>query len=93
MLENNIECKNHIITIDCRKQISISGVTDVIEFDEGSIVLNTEGGKLLVEGSTLQITTLDVESGKLCATGKIDAIMYSDGSEKKSRGLLSHFAK
>jgi len=93
MLENNTECKNHILTVDCRRQISISGVTDVVEFDEGSIILNTEGGKLLVEGSTLQITTLDVESGKLCATGKIDAVIYSDGNEKKNRGFLSRLAK
>lgn len=93
MYENNAECKNHAVSIDCRKQISISGVTDVVEFDEGSIILNTEGGKLLVEGSGLQITTLDVESGKLCAAGKIDALLYGDGNEKKSRGLFSRILK
>ena len=93
MSENNVECKNHIISIDCRKQIAISGVTDVMEFDEGSIILNTEGGKLLVEGSGLKITALDVESGKLCAAGKIDALIYSDGHEKKSRGLFSRILK
>lgn len=93
MQENSIECKNHILTVDCRKQISISGVIDVVGFDEASIILTTEGGKLTVEGGDLQITTLDVESGKLVAAGKIDALIYSDREEAHRGGFFSRLIK
>lgn len=77
------ECKNHNILLDCRKLLSIGGVKDVISFDEFSILLDTEGGKLLVEGENLSISALDVESGKLTAQGRIDSMTY-EGTEKKN---------
>ena len=85
------ECKNHLITLDNRKQITVSGVMDIIEFDEMNIVLQTEGGRLFIEGSDLQITVLDVESGRFCATGRIDSLTYSDKTQNKRRGLFGVF--
>ena len=92
MQPTNTENKNNIITIDCRKQISVSGVTDVVGFDDTSILLVTDAGKLLIEGSDLQITTLDVECGRLCASGKIDSVIYNDKDQGK-RGILARIMK
>lgn len=92
MQESEFECKNHTLTIDCRRQITISGVIDVIGFDETCIELTTEGGKLTVGGEEIQITALDVSSGKLTATGRFDSFSYGDG-EKTRRGFFSRIIK
>ena len=93
MQENTAEIKNHILNVDCRRQLSVSGVIDVVGFDETSIILTTEGGKLTVEGDGLHITSLDVESGKLVAAGRIDALIYSDKDEPRRGGFFSRLIK
>ncbi len=92
MQENGFDCKDHVLTLDCRRQINISGVIDVVGFDETFIVLTTEGGKLTVEGGDIQITALDVASGKLTATGRIDSLSYGE-AEKSRRGFFSRLIK
>ena len=92
MQENDFESKNHIITLDARRNISISGVIDVVGFDETCIELTTEGGKLTIDGGDIQITALDVESGKLTASGRFDSISYAD-AEKQRRGFFSRLIK
>ena len=92
MLEAMPEIKEHAVTVDKRRQINVTGVTDVFGFDENSIVLGTEAGRMAVEGEGLQITALDVESGKLTASGKIDSVIYSD-KEQKGRGFFSRLIK
>ena len=92
MQENGFECKNHILSIDCRRQITISGVIDVVGFDETCIVLTTDGGKLTVGGEEIQITSLDVESGKMTASGRFDSIIYGD-DERPRRGFFSRLIK
>lgn len=93
MQEINNECKDHTVNIDCRKQIFVSGVADVISFDENSILLSTNGGRMLIEGENLQISVLDVGDGKLSAVGKIDSVSYSDREQVGRRGLFSRIVK
>lgn len=92
MAESLPEINDHSINVINRKEINISGVDDVIGFDESTIVINTEGGKMAVEGEGLQITVLDVESGRLSATGKINSVVYVD-KEQKNRGFFSRLLK
>ncbi|MBR0236243.1 MAG: sporulation protein YabP [Clostridia bacterium] len=91
-MQGTSELKSNII-IENREKISISGVTDVVEFDDSGIMLRTEAGNLIVEGSGIQISVLDVESGRLEAVGKIDSASYSDRETPKKKGLFSRFAK
>ncbi|MBP0990666.1 MAG: sporulation protein YabP, partial [Oscillospiraceae bacterium] len=65
---------------------------DVVGFNETLIVLTTEGGRLTVEGEEIQITALDVESGKMTATGRFDSLMYGD-AEKTRRGFFSRLLR
>lgn len=93
MQEINMECNDHTVSIDCRKQISVTGVIDVISFDESNILLSTNGGKMLIEGENIQISVLDVGTGKLSAVGKIDAVSYSDREQDERRGFFSRLVK
>lgn len=70
-----------------RKSLEISGVREVVSFDDGGAVIITEDGELCVEGKGIRISELDTESGRVSVTGRIDAMIYSAEASEKKRGL------
>ena len=88
---NNIQTEiylPHSVSIKDRSSISITGVTEVISFDDSSIVLKTAQGGMAIEGSSLKIDRLSVENGELSADGKIDSVYYFSVSKKEKSGIL-----
>ncbi len=79
------------VRINNRSSIDISGVEEVISYDERSIVLVVCGVKMIVEGDDLRVTELSVDDGRVCAIGKIGAVLYEEGTVKKSGFLSSIF--
>lgn len=82
MQENNIK-QNQNIILENRKNLSISGITDVDSFDEKAICLYTQLGELTIQGRELHIDSMSVETGNMTITGDIWAVVYGD-KEKKS---------
>jgi len=80
--ENNLV--NHGIILENRKQISLSGVSECIGFDDETIQLNTKLGKLVIKGSSLHIQNYNIDTGELSAEGKINAIVYTASDNQKS---------
>lgn len=81
--------KKHILTVDDRSKISISGVEDVESFDEEAIIVYTCMGTLTLKGADFRISKLNVDSGELVVEGDLDSIAYSDAhSHEKSGGFL-----
>lgn len=78
----------HNIIVEDRKNVSISGVTDVESFDEETVVLMTELGELVIKGFGLHISKIDVVSGDLALEGEIYNIGYTD-TQAVGGGLLS----
>ena len=76
-----------------RKILHLSGIKDVISFDELNIYLITENGNLLIEGNDLHITTLDVASGNMTVEGIVCAMIYNDKENKKKDGFFSRMTK
>lgn len=76
---------NHKITFDNRKQGLVTGVTDVISFDEKEICLKTCAGKMTIQGSGLGLTRLDLDLGETDIQGNIDGVQYSRITQEKSR--------
>ena len=66
----------HKLILDERKNLSVSGVTEVISFDETATVLNTSLGTLIVHGDNLKLKTLSLDGGQVAVTGKIDSLIY-----------------
>ncbi|MEG1943176.1 MAG: sporulation protein YabP [Angelakisella sp.] len=90
MLDNMnkpIAAMRHSITMEERKSVQITGVTDVESFDEQSVVLMTQPGELLIRGSGLHITRIDVATGDLALEGEIDELSY--GENRPSGGFIS----
>lgn len=80
--------QRHKIVIDERQDISISGITEVISFDEESIVCDTNMGAVAIRGSDLHITRLDLQAGILEAQGNIDSTEYTELSVFEQKGGL-----
>ena len=67
----------HALTLHDRRRLTVSGVTDVNNFDDVTVVVDTELGALTVKGHGLHIQQLNIECGDLAIEGEIDSLVYS----------------
>ena len=79
---------NHNIIIEDRKKLTLSGVKDVISFDDETLLLETALGRLTVKGAGLHIVNFDTASGDLFAEGKIYAADFSHAFSGELCGKL-----
>ncbi len=68
----------HKLTLNERKSLTVSGVTEVVSFDETAVIARTEQGTLVVQGKDLQLKTLLPEGGQVSVEGKISALIYEE---------------
>ena len=73
----------HDISLKSRKHMNISGVTEVISFDDTVVILRTTMGTLTVQGSQLQLKTLSLDGGQVAVEGTVCALSYE---EERSTG-------
>ena len=79
----------HCFVVEERAHVEIKGMTEVISFDENSVLLATTGGNMCVEGRELKVNVLDVKEGNVTVDGHVDSVYYSDVEpDDRSRGLL-----
>lgn len=68
--------ESHSLRLTERKSLSVTGVTEVVRFDEDAVVLQTDMGTLTVQGEQLQLKELSVEGGRVTVEGTISALSY-----------------
>ncbi|MBE6665375.1 MAG: sporulation protein YabP [Ruminococcaceae bacterium] len=91
-METN-ETKASLVLLN-RKTLNLTDINDVISFDEMNIYLVTKNnGNLLIEGTDLHITTLDVASGNMTVEGIICSMIYNDKESKKKESFISRILK
>ena len=66
----------HKLTLDQRRSLTMTGVTEVVSFDENTVVLKTGLGVLVVQGQQLQLKTLTLDGGNVAVEGEISALNY-----------------
>lgn len=92
-MDNKTQQK-HIITIQDRNKVAITGVIDVYSFDETQVDLETIQGMLLIQGESLHITRLTLDKGDLNLEGLIYNIIYhEDQIGKPGSSFLSKLFK
>ncbi len=72
----------HSLIIEDRRNLVISGVTEVDNFNDEEITLFTSYGQVTVKGEGLQVSVLNTDSGDVTASGKINSVSYSEKYEK-----------
>lgn len=75
------------IVLSARENLRVTGVKDVIAFDETCILLETALGRLHVKGEGLKVKSLDEKAGELFLEGKIDSLAYT-GAGKQGGSML-----
>ena len=80
--------KPHGLTMDRREKAVLTGVTDVERFDENEVVLHTHGGRLILTGTGLHVSSLQLEEGRLLVDGAIDGVVYDGGAMKRRGGFF-----
>lgn len=86
----NIMTNNEIqnLILENRKKLTISGVKDVLSFDDEVVVMETTLGLLSIKGEQLKINKLSIDTGDVVVEGEIGVLTYSDSSKKEREGSL-----
>lgn len=74
----------HGLTLNERSRLSMTGVSEVISFDESAVVLHTSLGTLTVHGQQLQLRQLSPDGGKVAVDGKVSALIYQEPRSDRS---------
>lgn len=74
----------HDVILESRKKATMTGISDVESFDEETIIAQSSCGEITVQGSSLKISKLSVESGDMIIEGEIHSIAYSEGKRQGS---------
>lgn len=82
------------LVLENRSKLSVSGVLDVLSFDDQIIIIETELGLLTLKGENLRINKLSIDSSEVVVEGEINSLAYSESDvDKKNSGLLSKIFK
>ena len=83
------------LNLENRGKLSISGVNDVLSFDDQVVIVETELGLLTVKGENIRINKLSIDTSEVIVEGNISYLAYSDKDMEKVKngGLLSKIFK
>ena len=76
------------LILENRGKLSISGVLDVLSFDDQVIMVETELGLLTIKGENLRITKLSIDTSEVILEGNISYLAYSNKEVEKSKGSI-----
>lgn len=77
----------HKLSLEERKRLTVSGVAEVVSFEENAVVLHTSRGTLFVRGQDLHLKTLSLDGGQVAVDGMVTALIYEE--PKRSGGFFS----
>lgn len=92
-IQNKEQGLKHNLNLEARKHLNLTGVKDVESFDENAIIASLYNCDVIIKGSNLQISNLNIDNGNLDVEGTVDSISYVESMQTKSTGLLSKLFK
>lgn len=72
------ERMGHKLTLEDRERLTMTGVTEVISFEETAVVLRTGLGTLIIQGRDLQLKNLSLDGGQVAVDGTVSALVYQE---------------
>ena len=85
-MEERIGNRPHGLQMHNRSQVNLTGVREVVAFDEKQVVMDTDMGLLTLKGSDLHVSRLTVEKGEVDIRGSIDSLAYSSNEAYRKEG-------
>ena len=80
---NGTQCHN--VILKDRRVLNLSGVCEILSFDENSVTVDISDYILTVDGTSLKIESFCNTTGDTVINGIIDAISYNEKSHKVYR--------
>lgn len=86
---------NHIINLENRQKLGITGVNRVMTFNENLVMLQTSMGLLNIKGKGMKVNKLNVDSGDMSIEGEFLSFIYvsKDSSAGKKGNFLEKLLK
>ena len=78
----------HTLQLNERTSLTMTGVAEVVSFDENTVVLQTSLGLLVSQGQQLQLKKLTLEGGQVAVEGSIRALSYEEPRQTGWRRLF-----
>lgn len=78
----------HQILIENRETITMTGIEEVLSFDETETVLRTALGDLTLRGSGFKMLHTDSSTGELAMQGEVADLLYSAPRRTREPGAL-----
>ncbi len=77
---------SHRMLFHDRRTGSLTGILDVVSFDENQVILDTEMGLLTIKGKDLHLSRLTLEKGEVDLEGTVDSLAYASNEAYRKSG-------
>ena len=85
-MEEKTGMGSHKLLFQNRQGGSLTGIQDVLSFDENQVILDTDMGLLTIKGKDLHISRLTLEKGEVDMGGTVDSLVYSSNESYRKSG-------
>ncbi len=75
-VQENQKVLNHSVTIDNRKKLMVTGITEVISSTDKTVITKTQTHLININGLGLRIAKLNLEENVLIVEGEINEFKY-----------------
>lgn len=83
MEEKNFTNEMQNIVLENREKLNISGVKDVLSFDDQIIIVQTTLGLLTIKWENLRVNKLNIDTSDFSIDGNISSLAYSNSESFK----------
>mgnify|MGYP003522560356 CR=1 FL=1 len=81
------------LVVENRSKLSVTGVTDILSFDDQIVIIDTNMGMLTVKGIDLRINKLNIDTNDIIVEGTINSLTYSEKIDKKASNIIGKIFK
>ncbi len=85
-MEEKSGSRPHACFLQNRQAANLTGVREVVSFDESQVVMDTDLGLLTLKGKELHVSRLSVEKGEVDVEGTVDSLAYSSNEAYRKAG-------
>ncbi len=82
-MQETVLNSSHTVNMKDRESLCITGVSDVMGFDEQTVNVQTPMGNLVIKGDSLHISKLSLESSEVVVDGRINSLQYLGDTRQK----------
>ncbi len=85
-MDEKTGARPHTCVLQNRADVALTGVREVVSFDENQVVMDTDLGLLTLKGKDLHVNRLTLEKGEMDVDGQIDSLAYSSNEAYRKAG-------